>query len=140
MMKRILFVALILVGIIIASGCSTQSPVGTANNTTININNVSVPSAPVTPSASANRIPQTYTVNIQNYTFNPPSLQINAGDTVKWVNMDSVPHEPKGTDFDSGSLAPNSTFIHTFNNTGTYNYICAIDPSMKGNYNGGIVV
>jgi plastocyanin len=132
MMKKILFVALILVGVIIASGCSATSPTGNVNNTTININNVSVPSAPVAPSTPANQNPQTYTVNIQNNTFNPPSLQINAGDTVKWVNMDSAPHEPKGTIFDSGSLGPNGTFEYTFNSTGTYNYICAIDPSMKG--------
>jgi plastocyanin len=130
MMKKVLFVALILAGMIVASGCSTQSPVGNANNTTININNVSVPAAPATPANNSN--PQTYTVNVQNMAFNPSSIQIHAGDTVKWINMDSVQHQIKGDTFDSGPLNQNGVFEYTFNQPGTYNYICSIHPSMKG--------
>ena len=75
---------------------------------------------------------QTYTVNIQNNAFNPSSVQIPAGSTVKWVNLDSVQHEPKGNVFDSGPLNQNGVFEHTFNQAGTYNYACAIHPSMQG--------
>ena len=75
---------------------------------------------------------QAYTVNIQNNAFNPSSVQIPAGSTVKWVNLDSVQHEPKGNVFDSGPLNQNGVFEHTFNQARTYNYACAIHPSMQG--------
>jgi plastocyanin len=76
--------------------------------------------------------PLTYTINIQNNAFNPSSVQIAVGGTVKWVNVDSVKHEPKGRVFDSGPIGQNGTFEYTFKSAGTYNYQCAIHPSMLG--------
>jgi plastocyanin len=123
MLRKVLFIVLILVGAIVASGCTTTT------NTTPNpapVNTTTQTPAPV------NQNPQTYTINIQNNTFNPSSMQILVGDTVKWVNLDSVQHEPKGRVFDSGSLGQNNTFEYTFNNSGNYVYQCAIHPSMLG--------
>src|SRR5665647_1788703 len=126
MMRKELIIILLLVGVIVAaSGCTTKT--NTTNTTTI--------PAPVkvnNPAPVNNPNPQTYTVNIQNNAFNPSSVQIPAGSTVKWVNLDSVQHEPKGTVFDSGPLNQNGVFEHTFNQAGTYNYACAIHPSMQG--------
>jgi plastocyanin len=51
---------------------------------------------------------------------------------VKWINLDTMQHEPKGTVFDSGPLNQNGVFEYTFNQTGTYNYTCAIHPLMRG--------
>jgi plastocyanin len=120
------------VGVIVAaSGCTTKT--STTNTTTIpapvQVNNTTIINNPV-PVNNPN--PQTYTVNIQNNAFNPSSLQIPAGSTVKWVNLDSVQHEPKGNVFDSGPLNQNGVFQYTFNQAGTYNYACAIHPSMQG--------
>jgi len=64
--------------------------------------------------------------------FNPASVQISVGDTVKWTNMDSVQHNPKGTIFDSGPLTQGNTYEFKFTQPGTYNYICSIHPSMQG--------
>ena len=75
---------------------------------------------------------QTYTVNIQNNAFNPSSVQIPAGSTVKWVNLDPIQHEPKGNVFDSRPMNQNGVYEYTFNQAGTYNYACAIHPSMQG--------
>ncbi len=145
-MRKELIIVLLLVGIIVAaSGCTTKT--STTNTTTIpapvqvnNTTRINNP-APVqannttiinNPAPVNNPNPQTYTVNIQNNAFNPSSVQIPAGSTVKWINLDSVQHEPKGTVFDSGPLNQNGVFEYTFNQAGTYNYACAIHPSMQG--------
>ena len=120
MIRKVLFISLILISAIFASGCTTTT------TTTLN----PAPTPTLTP-VPQNPI-QTYTVNIQNNAFNPSSLQIPAGSTVKWVNLDPVQHEPKGNVFDSGPLNQNGVFEHTFNQAGTYNYVCAIHPSMQG--------
>jgi plastocyanin len=127
MIRKVLFITLILVIAIVASGCSST----TTTNTTANPAPAPVNTTTPTP-APVNQNPQTYTINIQNNTFNPSSLQISVGDTVKWVNLDSVQHEPKGRIFDSGPLGQNGTFEYTFNSAGNYVYQCAIHPSMLG--------
>ena len=114
---------------IVASGCSSTTTTNTTNPAPVQANNTTIINNPA-PVNNPNQ--QAYTVNIQNNAFNPSSLQVPAGSTVKWVNLDSVQHEPKGNVFDSGPLNQNGVFEHTFNQAGTYNYACAIHPSMQG--------
>ena len=129
MMRREFLIVLLLVGAIVAaSGCTTNTT-NTTNPGPVQVNNTTIIN---NPAPVNNTNPQTYTINIQNNTFNPSSLQISVGDTVKWVNMDSVQHEPKGRVFDSGPLGQNGTFEYTFNSAGNYVYQCAIHPSMIG--------
>ena len=180
MIRKVLFITLILVIAIVASGCSSTTTTNTTNPAPVQVNNTTIinnpapvnnpnpqtytvniqnnafnPSSVQIPAGSTvkwinldpiqhepkgnifdsgplNQNPQTYTINIQNNAFNPSSVQIAVGGTVKWVNMDSVKHEPKGRVFDSGPLEQNGTFEYTFKSAGTYNYQCAIHPSMLG--------
>lgn len=96
--------------------------------------NSPVNNAPQTPnSQGANQI------SIKNFAFSPNVLNINAGDTVTWVNNDSVPHRIEGSriqmsnsEFQSGDLSNGQSYSFTFNAAGTYDYICSIHPSMKG--------
>ena len=145
-MRKELIIVLLLVGIIVAaSGCTTKT--STTNTTTIpapvQVNNTTIINNPApvqanntttinNPAPVNNPNPQTYTVNIQNNAFNPSSVQIPDGSTVKWINLDPIQHEPKGNVFDSGPLNQNGVFEYTFNQAGTYNYACAIHPSMQG--------
>jgi len=73
-------------------------------------------------------------VAIADFAFDPAGLAITAGSTVRWTNRDSAPHTATSTsgEFDSGTLDQGDTFEHTFNATGTYDYICAFHPSMEG--------
>ena len=114
---------------IVASGCSSTTTTNTTNPAPVQVNNTTIIN---NPAPVNNPNPQTYTVNIQNNAFNPSSLQISVGDTVKLINLDPIQHEPKGNAFDSGPLNQNGVFEYTFNQTGTYNYTCAIHPSMQG--------
>jgi plastocyanin len=73
-------------------------------------------------------------VSIENMSFNPSTLSVTAGTTVIWTNNDMVTHTVTSTPalFDSGSIAPGSTFSFTFKNAGTYSYYCKIHTSMTG--------
>ena len=78
--------------------------------------------------------PLANSVSIKGMAFSNASLTITAGASVKWTNNDSYSHTVTADDgsFDSGSIAPGSTYSHTFPVAGTYNYHCSIHPSMKG--------
>lgn len=71
-------------------------------------------------------------VRIQDSAYDPDSITISSGDTVEWTNLDPINHTVVGTDFSSGNITSQDSYEHTFNKTGTYNYYCSIEPSMKG--------
>ena len=78
--------------------------------------------------------PETNEVWIQGMTFDPASITVTAGTTVTWTNKDAIAHRPTSNTglFDSGNMSPNGTFSFNFPTAGTYNYFCAIHPSMTG--------
>jgi len=88
---------------------------GTASNT-----------SPPTTTSSDN------TVTISGFAFNPSSLTIKKGDTVTWINEDSVEHTVTGANFQSNPIGNGQTYTHTFDQIGTFNYHCSIHPSMQG--------
>lgn len=72
------------------------------------------------------------TVLIQDYVFQPAEITIQAGETITWINQDTVGHTATCDSFDSGLLKKGETFKQTFNETGTFDYICTPHPYMKG--------
>ncbi|WP_292466483.1 hypothetical protein [Methanolobus sp.] len=81
-------------------------------------------------------------VYIDQYEFHPYSTSISSGDTVKWINNDSVAFIIKGNlvggnSFQSPTLRKNDTFTYTFEDIGTYKYELVTHPWTKG---GQIVV
>lgn len=71
-------------------------------------------------------------VKIEDFAFNPESVTISSGDTVRWTNFDSITHTVTGTDFSSGSLRDGDSFELSFTKEGVYRYYCSIHPSMEG--------
>jgi len=72
-------------------------------------------------------------ITIKNFTFNPSSITIKAGETVTWTNKDSAPHAITATGiFNSKILNKGESFNYTFNEIGIFNYTCTIHPQMKG--------
>lgn len=74
------------------------------------------------------------TVNISQMRFDPPNLSIATGETVTWRMNDGVPHTVTAEDgsFSSRTLSRGGRFSHTFDQPGTYEYVCSIHPSMRG--------
>jgi plastocyanin len=73
-------------------------------------------------------------VAIQNFAFNPATLNVQVGTKVTWKNLDSAAHHVVSDTgaFDSGVLNNGQSYSFTFNQAGNYPYHCSIHPSMKG--------
>lgn len=70
---------------------------------------------------------------IKDFSFNPETLNINTGTEITWTNQDPVVHKIIIKDLtESSNLNQGDKFTYTFTNKGTYNYSCAIHPSMTG--------
>jgi plastocyanin len=78
--------------------------------------------------AAAGRIP------IQQSTFLPASVTVRAGTKITWSNEDEAVHTVTGADqsWDSGRLPIGGTFSHTFDEPGTYDFVCTIHRTMQG--------
>jgi len=73
-------------------------------------------------------------VTIADFQFTPSSISINQGDTVTWTNNGPSAHSATAPDgsFDTGILPAGQTRSHTFNDAGTFSYICTPHPNMHG--------
>ena len=65
-------------------------------------------------------------VAIADFTFSPASITISQGDTVTWNNNGPTPHSATANDgsFDTGIFPKGQSRSHTFNEAGTFSYIC----------------
>jgi plastocyanin len=74
------------------------------------------------------------TVVIANLAFDPAAVTVPTGTTVAWTNDDAVPHTVTSTDgaFDSGIFDPGGSFSFTFNEPGSFPYVCQLHPQMQG--------
>lgn len=71
---------------------------------------------------------------MRGFGYTPARLEIAAGTVVEWTNHDPVPHTVTADDgsFDSGSIEPGATWRHRFDTPGTYPFVCAPHPFMRG--------
>jgi plastocyanin len=63
------------------------------------------------------------------YKFNPATLHIKKGDTVKWSWSGSIPHNVKGSGFTS-KTGTKVTFSRKFTKAGTYKVVCTIHQAL----------
>jgi plastocyanin len=71
-------------------------------------------------------------VAMKNMKFSPATIEIKKGDTVEWKNDDITPHTATSATFDSGSIASDAAWRHTFTEAGNLPYTCTFHPVMKG--------
>jgi plastocyanin len=88
-------------------------------------------SAVQSPVADANA-PLVLHVAMKNMKFSPATIEIKKGNTVEWKNDDITPHTATSAAFDSGSIASNAGWRHTFTQAGSFPYYCTFHPEMKG--------
>lgn len=124
-MKRgvsILSILAVVVLILAACGGTAATPAATQTPALVG----------TTPTATASGSAGSATVSIKNFSFNPATITVKAGDTVTWTNDDSTTHTVTSSAFNSGPLDPGKTFSFTFATAGTFDYACTIHPNMKG--------
>jgi plastocyanin len=78
--------------------------------------------APPTPAQPAT----TVTVGAYDNRFSPPTINVQPGTTVRWVNAGQHAHTVTDKDgrWDSGDIKPGATYSATFNRPGVYYYYC----------------
>jgi plastocyanin len=94
------------------------------------------PTRPATPTPAPRAAPQQRKIvnaRMKGQAFIPDNMQITVGTTVRWKNLDALIHTVTAADqsFNSGVIAPDGTYSHTFNKPGTYPIICLAHPFMK---------
>ena len=77
--------------------------------------------------------PETKTIEISDFKFVPQTITIKGGDSITWINRDSIQHSATSDTgaFDSGLLAKNREFTFTFDGAGEFSYHCTPHPYMK---------
>jgi len=71
-------------------------------------------------------------VEIQQFKFAPAEIEIAAGTTVTFTNLDLVPHTATGDGFDTGTLKKGESKEITFSEAGDFPYLCTFHRHMKG--------
>jgi hypothetical protein len=66
--------------------------------------------------------------------YEPETLTVEAGSSVRWINDGSLPHTVTARDgiFDSGIMATSDTYLQTFDQVGRFEYFCTLHPDMVG--------
>lgn len=114
MKKGLIIISLLLV-LILLSG------LGGCNKTQTSYPSVTIKDTPI--------------IEIKDFSFNPSELSIKVGESIIWTNLDSAPHtitSISGDEIKSNSLNKGETYLHEFNQAGTFEYYCSLHPSMKG--------
>lgn len=85
------------------------------------------------PRSTAAKAQATTSVTIVDFQFEPKTATVAPGDTVTWTNRDSAPHTATDRgEFDTGRLDKGESGSVTFDDPGTYGYICTFHPEMRG--------
>lgn len=78
--------------------------------------------------------PDVVDVAIEDFLFSPSTITVTLGAAVRWTNNGFFAHTTTAQDllWDSGALTSGNSFTHTFNQPGTFDYVCSIHPEMQG--------
>jgi plastocyanin len=77
----------------------------------------------------------TVEIDMKNFQFVPKDATVKVGQTVKWVNEDSAPHDAtdeKTGQFKSDQFAKGESYEFTPKKAGKISYVCTIHPGMDG--------
>jgi plastocyanin len=74
----------------------------------------------------------TKSVHIRNFAFHPPTLRVNRGTRVAFVNDSGVTHTATHGGLFNNRIKPGTTAFVRFQQKGTIRYHCNIHPFMHG--------
>ena len=89
--------------------------------------------APAT-SPAPRATPKVLVARMKGQSFIPEHIEVAAGTTVQWKNLDALIHTVTAVDksFNSGVIAADGSYSHLFSRPGTYAIYCMAHPFMKG--------
>ncbi len=78
--------------------------------------------------------PAIHDVEIQSFKFDPPSLQVQVGDTIRWTNHDLAPHTATADNFgwDTAEITTGESGEIVVTEDMETSYFCAFHPHMTG--------
>ena len=118
---------------LLLAGCGSSATKTTAPPTT-----TSTSAAPITTTTGAPQPAQnqsgTATLTIQNFAFNPPTMNVTVGTKTTVTNKDGFDHTwtSDNNTWDSGHISSGQSYTFAFAQAGTYTYHCAIHNYMVG--------
>lgn len=129
MRTRLALLCSVLLVALVAVGC------GSSNSSSSSSSGSSKKSA----SSGGGAAKSSASVQLKNIAFNPTTVTVKKGGTVKWTNDDSVGHDvteksgpgPKFKSGPSGGMQQGDTFQQKFNTPGTIHYVCTVHPNMR---------
>jgi len=129
-MRLVSVLTLIVGAMVFVAGCSGDSGSATTPTPTPTTTTTTTP-----PAGSALTISMPRGATFQTtaaYVPNPAT--VSTGTTVTWVNNDVDPHTTTSSTnvWDSRTMNPGASFSFTFQNRGTFQYVCLIHPNMVG--------
>ncbi|HSL77036.1 MAG TPA: cupredoxin family copper-binding protein [Candidatus Limnocylindrales bacterium] len=72
-------------------------------------------------------------VAISGFSFSPRTVTVKVGDSVTWTNSDAQTHTAtSGSAWNTGDIGNGESKSITMDRAGTFDYICAIHPTMTG--------
>lgn len=73
-------------------------------------------------------------IEIRSFAFNPPTINVPLGGSLTWTNRDPIPHTATADDgtFNSNPLSNGQSYSYTFDQAGSFAYVCVFHPYMKG--------
>jgi plastocyanin len=112
------------------SPAETQALGAAADSSATPVARVESTAAPVTVEGGV----RVHHVTINGLKFDPPVLEVQAGDAVEWKNGDFVAHTATADDgaFDTGKMSEGQTKRVVLANKGTFLYSCRFHPTMHG--------
>jgi plastocyanin len=79
--------------------------------------------------------PDAVVIDMKDFQFEPKNATVKVGQTVRWVNQDSAPHDAtdeEGGQFESDQFGKGETFEFTPEKAGSIPYVCTLHPGMEG--------
>ena len=131
--RHVLAVVLLLAAAACGSSDTTPSPALTSTGTT----GGTTTGGTTTGATTTVNIP-VGAAGLTTTAYAPNPVNIKVGDSINWVNTDSIAHTStanNGTSFNSGTIAPGASFKATFSTAGSFAYHCAFHPGMVGTVN-----
>ena len=74
-------------------------------------------------------------VEIVDFSFGPKEIAVPLGGTITWTNTDGATHTVTGSEGEtlkSPDLKTDDTYEVTFEEAGTFEYLCKFHPNMQG--------